>query len=229
MVDDDDFESDKTMVMKPTAKGKRQPPPAATLTCVDTSILKGGPGSEIRLEAKEVTVGRGNTNTVALKAEGISRDHARFIAGDGVWGVEDRQSTNGVRVNNSRVEHAWLNPGDTVAIGRVCYKYTLATTKPAAAPAQLDLGDYEKTVIMRPGAGPAKPAAAPAAKPSPAPVAKPAVAVKPASAAKPAVAAKSATAKPARSEPAAQKSGAMLWIVIGVVVVVAAVAAFALM
>lgn len=210
MADYDDFDSDKTMVIKPTAAGKRQPPPAALLTCVDTSVLKGGPGSEIRLDGKEVTVGRSNHNAVALQADGISREHARFIAGDGVWGVEDRQSTNGVRVNNSRVEHAWLTPGDTVAIGRVCYKYALSTALPAGAPAQLDLGASDKTMVMRPGASPTlELSAASAPKPAPAPTAQAAAKPEPAAA------------------PAAQKSGAMLWIVIAIVVV-AAGAAFVL-
>jgi len=220
MADNDDYESDKTMVIKPTTAGKRQPPPPAKLTCVDTSILKDGPGSEIRLESKEVTVGRGSNNTVALKADGISRDHARFIAGDGVWGVEDRQSTNGIRVNNSRIEHAWLKPVDTVAIGRVCYKFTLADAKPAAAPAQLDLGDYEKTVILRPGAG-RGPTAKPAAAPAPEPVKE--AAPQPAAAAKPAPAARPPAAPPER------KSGAMLWIVVAVVVAIVGAAAFMLL
>jgi len=152
----DDDSADKTMVIRPSAAGKRQPPPKARLTCVDVAVLKGGPGAEIRLDSVEITVGRASSNAVMLKADGISRVHARIFPGDGKWGIEDLKSTNGVRVNNSKIEQAWLEPGDTVAIGRVCYKYTLERDeKPAATPTQIDLGDYEKTVIMRPGARPA--------------------------------------------------------------------------
>jgi len=215
----DDDSADKTMVIRPSAAGKRQPPPKARLTCVDVAVLKGGPGAEIRLDSVEITVGRASSNAVMLKADGISRVHARIFPGDGKWGIEDLKSTNGVRVNNSKIEQAWLEPGDTVAIGRVCYKYTLERDeKPAATPTQIDLGDYEKTVVMRPGARPAE-----AAAPSAAPAAEPA---KPGPGAKPAPAAAPKPAAPRASTPP-RKSRALLWIVIGALVVLGAlVAAF---
>jgi len=221
-------DSDKTMVIKPSTAGKRQPPPKAHLVCVDRAVLKGGAGAEIHLDSTEVTIGRGSTNAVILKADGISRAHARIFPGDGVWGIADLGSTNGVRVNNSKIEQAWLAPGDTVAIGRVGYKYALVEERAkSAAPAQLDLGEGEKTMIMRPGVRPADltPEATPGADAPAAGAPQPATP-------------KPATPKPAAPKPTASKQhsaagstagtgksgGMMVWVLLAVAIV--AVAAY---
>ena len=180
---------DKTMIMAPTIK--RQPPPEAVLVCIGPP--PDGTSAEINLSTREITFGRGDDHHVVLKIEGVSRNHAKIYPGDGVWGVQDLGSTNGVFVNKSKVEQVWLKPGDIVSIGKAHYKYNLAQAKaPEQQPSspEIDISDTEKTMIIRPGvkraAGAAaksaaapestatsvtKPAAAPRAKPSPAPAA----------------------------------------------------------
>jgi predicted component of type VI protein secretion system len=161
---------DKTQVLSdpPTPAAPAAPHgPRATLHCVDTSVLKDGKGAEIVLDGEPVGVGRGEENTVALNAQGVSRLHARVFLDDGVWHVEDLGSTNGTRVNNSRIERCALNDGDTVAFGRVCYKYHVARPRAerAASSHDIDLGSDEKTVVMRPGQSAAAPPAEAAAEP----------------------------------------------------------------
>ena len=150
------------MIIKRPAVATRQPPPKARLVCLDTSVLEGTSGAEILLDEHEVTVGRGSENTVVLIAEGISRAHARFYPGDNQWGLADLGSTNGVRVNKSKVDSAWLENGDTVAIGDVGYKYelitdaalkaALATPKPEPAAPQVDPNELEATARDEAGA-----------------------------------------------------------------------------
>ena len=95
------------------------------LTCVDTSVLQLEGGETIVLKEDEITIGRGTDNTVTLLAEGISRHHARLFPGDGVWGVSDMGSTNGIKVNGKKLEKAWLKPGDQLTIGKVVYEFSL--------------------------------------------------------------------------------------------------------
>jgi predicted component of type VI protein secretion system len=144
---------DKTQVLSGPLAPAAPYGPRATLHCVDTSVLKDGKGAEIVLDAEPVGVGRGEENTVALNAQGVSRLHARVYLDDGVWHVEDLGSTNGTRVNNSRIERRALNDGDTVAFGRVCYKYHVARPRAerTASSHAIDLGSDDKTVNVRTG------------------------------------------------------------------------------
>ena len=80
-----------------------------------------------------------------------------------MWQVEDLGSTNGTRVNNSRIEGTRaLHDGDTVAFGRVCYKYTVQQRDDSETTGakNIDLGGGDRTVITRPGAVKAAVAAA---------------------------------------------------------------------
>ena len=105
--------------------GSKRTVGAGKLTCIDTSVLELEGGETIVLEADEITIGRGTDNTVTLLAEGISRHHARLFPGDGVWGVADMGSTNGIKVNGKKVAKAWLKSGDKLAIGNVVYEFSL--------------------------------------------------------------------------------------------------------
>lgn len=216
--DEDGF--DKTMIMTPTIK--MQPPPAAVLSCVGPAPP--GTSSELNLITSEITFGRGDDHDVVLKVEGVSRNHARIYPGDGTWGVQDLGSTNGIFVNKTKVEQSWLNPGDIVSIGKVHYKYGLASKKPAApsGPPDIDISDTEKTMVIRPGAkaeAAAQSSAAGQTASKPAPAAAPTTtgAVKPA--ARPA--SSSASAASAKSS-----SSAGLWIVVAVVAIAIVAGAF---
>jgi predicted component of type VI protein secretion system len=137
------------------------------LRCVDISVLKDPTGIEIKLNSGDVTIGRGAENVVPLNAHGISRNHAKLYFKDGAWQVEDLGSTNGTRVNNSQIERCALADGDTVAFGRVCYKFHVVDPKAGASSVvDLDLGAAHQTIIMRPAErAPEAAAPPPAAEP----------------------------------------------------------------
>ncbi len=124
----------------------------ARLECQNEGLAAHPVLGKIQLAGSELTIGRGDSNAITLKADGVSRAHARLYAGDGGWGIEDLNSTNGVLVNGSRVKKSWLKSGDTVLIGTVTYKYLTSAQQPpsSASPAESEEDPFEKTVIMRP-------------------------------------------------------------------------------
>ena len=213
---------DKTMIMTPSARaGHKLPAPRARLVCRNPDVLGSPAGQEILLDVSAVTIGRSPEHDVSLKADGISRNHAKFFPGDAAWGVEDMGSTNGVLVNGSKAHQAWLKPGDQIVIGTVQYVYELLRVDAPAEDEPDAMREAEKTVVMRPtvkrevtGDAPNQPRAAP-------PAAQPTRAQSPAGGVGARPATRSATAREAPSG-----SGSGMKLIIALVVVVAAAVAF---
>lgn len=139
--------------------------PKARLICTDRSQVESAlPGEGvINLEpGAEHTVGRGDTCTYPIVSRKLSRQHARVFAGVGAWGVEDLNSTNGIRVNEEKVQTAWLKHGDVVRFGPIPFRFEVERPDIAAArpvkPAASSDGDGEHTMIFT-GAQGAKAAA----------------------------------------------------------------------
>src|SRR5437588_817808 len=64
------------------------------------------------------TLGRVCTNTIVLKDDLCSREHAEDRFSDGCWRLRDLSSLNGTRVNNQRIENdVVIDPGDEVEVG----------------------------------------------------------------------------------------------------------------
>jgi pSer/pThr/pTyr-binding forkhead associated (FHA) protein len=77
------------------------------------------PGRRFLLEPGETTIGRGDENQVALPSPAVSNAHARVIAREGQFWIEDLHSTNGVRVNGAVLradEPRLLSNGDAIRI-----------------------------------------------------------------------------------------------------------------
>jgi Nif-specific regulatory protein len=65
------------------------------------------------------TLGRSATNSIVLKDDLCSRDHAEVTFSGGHWRVRDLNSLNGTRVNNERLEGEHeLAPNDDLHVGR---------------------------------------------------------------------------------------------------------------
>jgi hypothetical protein len=78
-----------------------------------------GPDEGREFEVREGTmiIGRHESCDIPLTDPSASRHHARLVCkADGVM-IEDLQSTNGTLVNNERVKHYSLLPGDVISIG----------------------------------------------------------------------------------------------------------------
>ncbi len=74
-------------------------------------------GETVHLSGPEIIIGRGSTATVILSDSGASRHHARILWSGKIAGLEDLQSTNGTKLNGTRVTSSPLDQGDVIHIG----------------------------------------------------------------------------------------------------------------
>jgi pSer/pThr/pTyr-binding forkhead associated (FHA) protein len=101
-----------TMVYSPDrAARKLEPAPSRA------QALLVGEGRRSVLSGERVLIGRSRECDMVLADPNISRRHAEVRRdGDG-WAVVDLGSTNGIKVNGRRVDHAPLEPGDRLTLG----------------------------------------------------------------------------------------------------------------
>jgi len=99
---------------------------------------------EVQITKDKTTLGRRPYNDMVIDNLAVSGEHAVLqMVGSDVF-IEDLNSTNGTYINGKAVKKQLLAHNDTVEIGK--YKIKYLTDESA---------DYEKTMIMRPGAAPA--------------------------------------------------------------------------
>ena len=61
----------------------------------------------------EITIGRGSSNDIAIKAEGVSRVHLKVLDNNGEFFIEDQGATNGTFINDEKVEPKTQIPFNT--------------------------------------------------------------------------------------------------------------------
>ena len=145
--------------------------PAKLVLSMDGLVLK-----EITLTKERTTIGRKPHNDIQIDNLAVSGEHAVIVTILNDSFLEDLGSTNGTLVNGQPIKKHFLQSNDVIELGKYKLKYVNDQMPKAAAPQE-----FEKTMVLRPGATP-KPAEAPkAAAPQPAP----AMAGAPASAAMP--------------------------------------------
>ncbi len=72
------------------------------------------------------SLGRAPTNTVVLRDTFCSQEHAILTRRGGQWWLEDRNSSNGTRLNGDLIlEPVVVSSGDVVGIGQVELKIEL--------------------------------------------------------------------------------------------------------
>ena len=97
------------------------PPPAATLT----EIGAAGTPRLIDLEREIHSAGRSETCDLFLDDKSVSKHHADFFSSGDQWLVRDMQSSNGVLVNQERVDQIELEHGDRIRLGRLEFEFKL--------------------------------------------------------------------------------------------------------
>jgi hypothetical protein len=113
-----------TMVYTP-AGDSRQLEPEAPAAASPAQALLVGEGKRTVLRGSRAVVGRSRDCDLVLDDPNVSRHHAELRReGDG-WLVADLGSTNGIKVNGSRVESAALQPGDRVTFGLIDLSFEL--------------------------------------------------------------------------------------------------------
>jgi len=107
---------------------------------------------EVQITKDKTTLGRRPYNDIVIDNLAVSGEHAvlQMVGADVL--IEDLNSTNGTYINGKAVKKQLLSHNDTVEIGKYKIKYLVE-----------DGTDYEKTMIMKPGA--TTPAADPGGSP----------------------------------------------------------------
>lgn len=139
---------------------------AKLILSMDGLVLK-----EIQLTKERTTIGRKPHNDIQIDNLAVSGEHAVLVTILADSFLEDLGSTNGTMVNGQSVKKHFMQNNDVIEMGKYKLKYVADTAPAGAAKA-----DFEKTMILRPGAmrpAPAAPVAATAGASvdSPAPIA----------------------------------------------------------
>lgn len=83
-------------------------------------VLQGSNVGEMHeIERGEMVLGRGQTASVRLNDEGVSRKHARVIRSGDNYIIEDLNSSNGTLVNGTSVTQRILEDGDKISLGSI--------------------------------------------------------------------------------------------------------------
>jgi hypothetical protein len=95
---------------------------------------------EVQITKDKTTLGRRPYNDIVIDNLAVSGEHAVLqMVGADVF-IEDLNSTNGTYINGKAIKKQLLTHNDTVEIGKYKIKYLVDES-----------GEYEKTMIMRPG------------------------------------------------------------------------------
>jgi pSer/pThr/pTyr-binding forkhead associated (FHA) protein len=87
-------------------------------------LIPQGGGDNIPLIKPDLLVGRRESCDVVLRYPNVSSQHCRLTLESGYWYVEDLNSSNGTRVNSSRVTtRQRLDPNDYISFAK--YKYQI--------------------------------------------------------------------------------------------------------
>lgn len=92
-----------------------------------------GGGDTIPLTGEKMKVGRRESCDICMHFPNVSGIHCQFEFKEGYWYIRDLNSTNGVKVNGSRVQEKILHPKDEVTIAKRSYviHYEMPTNRNA--------------------------------------------------------------------------------------------------
>ena len=124
---------------------------AKLILSMDGLVLK-----EINLTKERTTIGRKPHNDIQIDNLAVSGEHAVIVTILQDSFLEDLGSTNGTVVNSQSIKKHFLQNNDIIELGK--YKLKYVNEAPAGG---ARVADFEKTLVLRPGA--IKPAPAPAA------------------------------------------------------------------
>jgi adenylate cyclase len=91
-------------------------------------LVPAGGGDNIPLIREKMTIGRRESCDICLRFPNISGLHAEMTLLDGCWFIRDLGSTNGVKINGTRVQERMLRPGDELSIAN--RRYTIEYNMP---------------------------------------------------------------------------------------------------
>ncbi len=82
------------------------------------------PGVEYPLDRERMTIGRAEDASISVNHNSVSRLHCEVHAlGDGRYEIDDKGSSNGVRVNAVELKRSIIEAGDVIELGDVRFKF----------------------------------------------------------------------------------------------------------
>lgn len=99
------------------------------------------------VDGAEVSIGRDLGQDIRIDNDAISRRHAVMQLNNGVWTVQDLNTSNGTLLNGKRIDFAPLKPGDEIILG----KHTLFFEPTDSQLARLERGRPAMGVSQRAG------------------------------------------------------------------------------
>ncbi len=81
-------------------------------------LLPVGGGDPIPLLGPALVVGRRESSDIVLRFPNVSGRHCELNVVDGYWVVKDLGSSNGTKVNGTRVSEQRLEPGDKLTVAK---------------------------------------------------------------------------------------------------------------
>ena len=103
---------------------------------IQGELVPVGGGDPVPLRRAVLTIGRRESCDICLRFPNISGLHCELSFRDGYWHIRDLGSTNGIKVNGTRVLHRPLRPGDELAIAN--RRYTIQYNLPGTAQEALE-------------------------------------------------------------------------------------------
>jgi pSer/pThr/pTyr-binding forkhead associated (FHA) protein len=79
-----------------------------------------------KLDRNKVTIGRSADNDIVIDDPSVSSTHCTMERVDGGYILRDRNSTNGISLDDDEMEVVDLRNGDDVKVGDVKFEYSLA-------------------------------------------------------------------------------------------------------
>ncbi|HEY6779711.1 MAG TPA: FHA domain-containing protein, partial [Thermoleophilaceae bacterium] len=104
-----------TMVYSPDSAVRRLEPAAGLATRRQALLV--GEGRRSVLSGSRVVLGRSRDCDVVVADPNVSRRHAELHRDEQGWSLVDLGSTNGIKLNGRRVDHAPLRDGDRITLG----------------------------------------------------------------------------------------------------------------
>jgi predicted component of type VI protein secretion system len=111
-------------------------------------------GSPVDLAKEMILIGRQDDCDLRLDHKSVSKTHCVLVKTDGLLLLRDLGSTNGTRVNGTRVRRAALLPNDKLSVAnfhfRVLFGAALAAAHQEDRTQQVDLAELDKLVAAGP-------------------------------------------------------------------------------
>jgi pSer/pThr/pTyr-binding forkhead associated (FHA) protein len=103
---------------------------------IQGELIPQGGGDPVPLSREVMVIGRRESCDIRLDFANVSGRHCELSFRDGYWFIRDLGSTNGIKVNNQRVNQRPLRPGDEIAIAK--RRYTIRYNLPSSGQQALE-------------------------------------------------------------------------------------------